>query len=110
MGDPGKADVVDEEYKVIAALGYVVFFLPLVLCPKDQFARFHANQGLNLLLISFLLGATCAMIPVVGWILIMPLGLITSLYALLGIVTALRSKRRHLPLIGHGLRLLPLDE
>ena len=38
--------------KVMSALAYlwILFFLPLVVCPDSKFGRYHANQGLVLLL------------------------------------------------------------
>ena len=36
--------------RIVSALGYLLFFLPLIVKPKSDFARFHANQGLVFLL------------------------------------------------------------
>ena len=41
-----------QENKVIFILSYILFFLPLVSCPSSKMGRFHANQGLLLLLTS----------------------------------------------------------
>ena len=38
-----------QQNKMWAILGYVLFVIPLILGPKNsRFARYHANQGLNL--------------------------------------------------------------
>jgi hypothetical protein len=37
-------------HKTVAALGYVIFFLPLILCGDSRLGRYCANQGLLLLL------------------------------------------------------------
>jgi len=36
--------------KTLGALGYVLFFIPLVAAPKSAFGRFCANQGLLFLI------------------------------------------------------------
>lgn len=38
--------------KVIFIFSYILFFLPLLTCPNSKTGRFHANQGLLLLLTS----------------------------------------------------------
>ena len=40
-----------EKNKVVAALAYIIFFLPLMVCPESPFGKFHANQGLVLLIV-----------------------------------------------------------
>lgn len=37
-------------HKNVAALGYVIFFLPLILCRDSRLGRYCANQGLLLFL------------------------------------------------------------
>lgn len=41
-----------QENKAIFILSYILFFLPLVSCPGSKIGRFHANQGLVLLITS----------------------------------------------------------
>ena len=41
-----------EKNKGIAALSYLLFFLPLIFAQDSKFARFHMNQGLILLLVA----------------------------------------------------------
>ena len=41
-----------EENKVWGILAYIIFFLPLITAPKSKFAKYHANQGLLLVLLS----------------------------------------------------------
>ena len=59
------------ENKTRAALGYVIFFLPLILCKDSKLGKYCANQGLLLWICSILVGAlfgifTC--IPLIGWL------------------------------------------
>lgn len=119
-----------KENKVYAALAYlgILFFLPLVACPNSKFGRYHANQGLLLLIGSVLLN-------IVAWILRLIIGAIfrspvriygfntgvTSIngfglvlstlvtiaavgvviwFMVLGIINAANGKTRPLPIIG----------
>lgn len=71
----GTQDVADN--KVVSVLAYIpiLFWIPLV-AGNTPFGRFHANQGLLLLitggvlwLASAIIGITLGWIPVLGWIL-----------------------------------------
>ena len=93
-----KEDV--EKNKVMAGLDYIIFFLPLIACPDSAFGRFHANQGLLLFIFgvvgSFLLG----LIPIIGWILLPVLGLLTLVIGIIGLVNGLNGNAKELPVIG----------
>ena len=41
-----------EKNKTMAGLAYLIFFLPLIVCPDSKYGKFHANQGLLLLITS----------------------------------------------------------
>ena len=49
-----KSDI--EANKAMGGLAYFIFFLPLVSCPNSKYGRFHANQGLLLLILSIVGG------------------------------------------------------
>lgn len=99
--------------KVLSALSYVgiLFILPLIIEPKTDFTRFHANQGLVLFIaeligyialsiISFIL----AFIPIIGTVLSYVLYLVFSIGCLvlmiLGIINAVQERQQPLPIIG----------
>lgn len=95
--------------KVICALAYlfgILFFLPLVMYPNDEFAKFHANQALVVLFVvvigEMILGIL-NIIPVVGFIFGILCGvfgllmLIACIFAILGVV---REEKFELPVIG----------
>ena len=89
--------------KLYAALSYVgiLVLVPIFLARESKFAQFHAGQGVILLVITIIVNAVGAVLPVVGSGLVLPLGnLIVILYSLVGIVNALQGKERKLPLIG----------
>ncbi|WKY46902.1 hypothetical protein Q5O24_11110 [Eubacteriaceae bacterium ES3] len=89
-----------EDNKVMAALAYILFFLPLIVCPESAYGKFHANQGLVLLIISVAGSIVFSLIPVIGWILLPIFSLAILAFVILGIVNALNGKANKLPLIG----------
>ena len=99
-----------EENKGISALAYlgILFFLPLVACPKSNFGRFHANQGLVFRV--FVILAIVA-VSVVGSLFTWRLKLLTDLIRLIvgvagvyiwvtGIKNAMNGLAKELPFIG----------
>jgi len=95
-----------EQNKIMAILGYIIpflFFIPLVTDAKtDAFAKFHANQQLNLLLFG-VVGWTLASIltAVVIGVLLFPIVSVASLvFAVLGIINVSKGEMKPLPLIG----------
>lgn len=101
---PSEFDIEDfQENKVYAALSYLIFFLPYIACPKSLYARYHANQGLVLLIsalcvwvITFLIG----WLPVLGWLVSSLLNLTVLILVIVGIYHALTNKKEPLPIIG----------
>lgn len=96
--------------KVMSALAYlwILFFLPLVVCPDSKFGRYHANQGLVLLLaavVANVIGAVLSLIPAVGWILQLILNVAMLVLTILGIVNVCNGETKPLPIIG-GLTLI----
>jgi uncharacterized membrane protein len=90
-----------EDNKVIAALAYIIFFLPLIVAKDSEFGKFHANQGLILLLLGFAVSIVGTIIPFIGWFIIAPVGgLVVLVLGILGIVNALNGVEKELPIIG----------
>jgi len=108
-GEYDKDDI--ENNKVICALAYIpiLFFLPLIACPKDsKFAKFHANQGLLLLILAIVcnvIGSLIGLIPFVGTIVWILLEIVLVGAFLFGLINTLQGKAKELPLIG-GIRLI----
>jgi uncharacterized membrane protein len=93
-----KADI--EKNKTMAGLAYLLFFLPLVTCPDSPFGRFHANQGLLLLIFGIGGSIILTIIPVLGWILLPFFGIFYFVLIIMGLVNGLNGKAKELPLIG----------
>lgn len=102
---PAQEEVFDpadiEKNKTISALAYLLFFLPLIVCPESKFGRFHANQGLLLLIFGFGAGFISAMIPILGWFILLPLVSIGCVvFFIIGLINTLDGKAKNLPLFG----------
>jgi uncharacterized membrane protein len=89
-----------EKNKVIAALAYILFFLPLLVCPDSKFGRFHANQGLLLLILSFAGNIAGWLLPVLGGFVSLIFSVLVLVLAVMGIVSALNGEAKELPVIG----------
>lgn len=89
-----------EGNKVMAGLAYILFFLPLVVCPDSPFGRYHANQGLLLLLLGLGGSIILSIIPIIGWILLPFFGLFVFVLAIMGLINGFGGKGKPLPLIG----------
>lgn len=110
-------DVADN--KVICILAYIpiLFWLPLAAANGSKYGRFHANQGLLLLITSVALGIASALIgvilgwiPVAGWIIsgIVDLAVWAVELGLLiyGMVCTGQGKAKELPAVGCLARLI----
>lgn len=104
-----------EKNKVVCILAYfgILFFLPLVACPESKYGKFHANQGLLILITSLAISvvsgilSALAIIPFIGLVFAVLagiiggiLGLCTTVLAILGIINAAQGKAKDLPIIG----------
>lgn len=104
-----------EQNKVVCILAYfgILFFLPLVACPDSKYGKFHANQGLLVLLMELVVSVVSGLfsalgiIPVIGLLFVALagiiggiLGLCTTVLAILGIINAAQGKAKDLPIIG----------
>ncbi len=88
--------------KLIAALGYLIFFLPLVIEPKSDFKTFHANQSLLLLIFVVagnIIGVMLTFI-LIGVLIVPLVNLFGFVLFILGIVNAFNGEKKRLPLIG----------
>lgn len=98
-----------DDNKVMAVLSYLGFlaFVPAVVAYESDFARFHANQGIVLLIcevIAAIVSWLLYLIPTVGLALSLVIGLpfflLTVACMISGIGAAAHGEVRRLPLIG----------
>lgn len=91
----------------IAAVSYLLFFLPLLAAKQSRFAMFHANQGLTLLLTAIAANIVLGWIPIVGAFLLALCNLGLLVLAIVGILNATNGLMKPLPVIG-SVKILPL--
>ena len=98
-----------QQKKLICALAYlfgILFFLPLIVYPDDDFAKFHANQSLVILIVSIVGEAVfgiLSIIPVLNvifGILCVVFGLLMLIVCILGIVGVVKGEKYEIPVIG----------
>lgn len=96
-----------QENKLKAGLGYLVFFLPLILCKDSKLGRYCANQGLLLLIVGVLASALLGIftgIPLLGWAFTLLGRLVRFALLLIGLLCFLQlttnERTTELPFIG----------
>lgn len=90
---------------IFASLAYIIFFLPLIFTPNSELGKFHANQGL-ILLICTIVASVVLTVTVIGMILLPLVQLAAIIFAVLGILNATKNKKEALPVIGHLFTLI----
>lgn len=108
MNDQDKKDLknleknVSSDEKLLGAISYIFLLclIPLLGKKDSEFAQFHAKQGLLLVLAWFAVWVL-GMIPILGWLVILPLGfLLLTLLSVYGFLNAFVGRMVELPLIG----------
>lgn len=101
-----------QQNKAMAIIAYFIFFIPLLAAKESRFARYHANQGLTLLIFGFGLGVLSGILSVVAvavlsFGLLSIIGLLMTLLSfgllalgIIGIVNAAQGKMKPMPVIG----------
>ncbi len=87
--------------RFLSAICYLGIFcsIPLILKIKNDYIRFHARQGLVLLLVEIFF-VLIFIIPFIGWI-IGFFGLVASaIFSLIGLIKSLIGKQYKMPFIG----------
>lgn len=96
--DPLQADI--DNNKVMGILAYILFLIPLLAAKESKFARYHTNQGLVLFLSMFAIYVAGAMLPFIGWLLVILGRLAVLVLMVIGIITAAKGEMKPLPVIG----------
>ncbi len=102
-----------QQNKVMAVLAYlgILVLIPILAAPNSKFARYHANQGLVLVIVGVAYTILNTIITSVFYVVSWGLGSIISsllglaslvfvILAILGIVNAASGKAKELPVIG----------
>ena len=90
-----------EDNKVLAVLCYFgpLLLIPLLTRPYSQYVKYHANQGILLLLLYIATGAV-GVIPLLGWAVAALGGLFSTVLLILGVIYCLNGQAKPLPIIG----------
>ncbi len=93
-------DISETKYlSLFCYFGVLFMIFALVAKPHSQFVRFHANQGL-VLMILMLAASIVMIIPVLGWI----AGVVGYIFGIvcmiIGIVNSCKGQAKELPIIG----------
>ena len=101
-----------KENKLKAGLGYLVFFLPLILCKDSKLGKHCANQGLLLLIVNVLVTILFGIfsgLPLLGWLIRLVGNLVRFALLLVALVCFLQLTTNdrvvEIPYIG-GIRIL----
>lgn len=102
-----------EKNKMMAGLGYIIFFIPMIVMNESKFARFHANQILLLLIpevavsiigtiLSTMLMASLSF-GLAGLIGLITVGfsIAVGVVAIINMIAAFRGEAKRVPFIGH---------
>ena len=101
-----------ESNKLLAVISYlsILSIVTLIVAPNSKYARYHANQGICLLVAEVVFGIVrniaailLGFIPIIGWIVIMIFNLASIIFlvlSILGIVNAAKGEAKPLPIIG----------
>jgi uncharacterized membrane protein len=98
-----------QDNNVIFMLSYlgILFFLPLVISPNSKAGRFHANQGLVLLITGIAGQIIISILSMILWKLWLLMSLVSTLWGLallvfviLGMINAYKGEQKQLPVIG----------
>jgi uncharacterized membrane protein len=94
------------------------FLLPLLICKNSRFARYHASQGLNLLLAGVAYGIVSTILTAIGFAISLGFGAILStlmgiaglaipVLMIFGIVHVCKGEMKPLPVIG-GIQIIKM--
>lgn len=90
--------------KVMAILAYfgILVLVPLFAAKESPFARFHANQGLILLIAGFVIYLVSMVLTFVSpfFGIISLLNIVILVFAIIGIINAAKGEMKELPLVG----------
>ena len=96
-----------QQNKAMAIISYFIFFIPLIAAKESRFARYHANQGLILLLLAVCGGIVLSLLSALLWFLFPIMILLHTVFSIaifvlliLGIVNTVNGKMAPLPVIG----------
>ncbi len=86
--------------KASAMIGYVFFFVPMIMNDDNQFARFHCNQSILNLALSTVIAVLLSVIPYIGPYLMALQEILCVIWMIRGMILAVKGKAVSIPLVG----------
>ena len=86
--------------KTSSVIGYLLFFVPMVMHDDNQFARFHCNQSIINLALSTVIAVLLGMIPYAGVFLMALQEILCVIWMIRGMILAAKGKAISIPLVG----------
>ena len=86
--------------KVSSIIGYIFFFVPMIMHDDNQFARFHCNQSILNLALSTIVSVLLSMIPYIGPYLMAVQEVLCVIWMIRGMIYAAKEKAIGIPLVG----------
>ena len=102
-----------EDNKIMGVLAYlgILVLVPILAAKESPFARFHANQGLILLIVALILSVAIGILSTILAFISLSLAILTGVlsfavsigclvYMIIGIMNAVKGEMKELPIIG----------
>lgn len=86
--------------KISSVIGYIFFFVPMIMHDDNQFARFHCNQSILNLALSTVVAFLLSLIPYAGPYLLAIQEILCIVWMIRGMVLAAKGKAVSIPLVG----------
>ncbi len=101
IGADGFSEKEKEDGKVMAILSYIslLSLIPYFTEKENKWVRFHAIQGVNLLIIEAIF-MVIGMIPLLGWVIKWIGNIIVIILSIIGIVNVCNGETKELPIVG----------
>ena len=95
-----RQDIADNKFLAIFCyFGILTIILALIAKPDSRFVRYHANQGLIVVVLAAA-ATVVGIIPILGWIAAGVAGIFSLVCVILGVINCVNGRAKELPLIG----------
>lgn len=101
-----KGETETQNDNIFYAFAYILFFLPLIAIPDSKIGKFHANQGLSLLIFAFSGYIVLSILPIFGWLLTPLFRIFIFVLIVIGFLNGWDERQRQLPLIGKWFKII----
>lgn len=100
VGADGYSEKEKEDGKLMAILSYIGFlaFVPYFIEKNNRWVRYHAIQGVNLVIIELIL-SVISLIPLLGWLIGWLGNIVMAVLSIIGIVNVCNGEAKELPII-----------